>query len=79
MGNTAWIPLEDLLAQQGVNRDAVGVAASHSKAARGEAARKLLGNHFNLLNDICNPRVLSTQNIIGSPLTQVEALLERVS
>jgi len=76
VGFTAWEPLHNLLSE-GVAEapETSGVAARHSTAARLEAAETVLGNHFNLLQDICNPR--PGLNIIAIPLTQTE--LVRVS
>ena len=53
---------------------AEGAAAAHASDAREEAARKLIGNHVNVLNDVTNPS--DTLNIDGKPLTQLE--LKRV-
>jgi len=51
-----------------------GEVATHFPAAREEAAAKLIGNHVNVLKDVCNPS--TDKNIIGVPLTQLE--LKRV-
>lgn len=69
VGSTAWETLHELAAK-GAKPSAMGAAGSFSQAARQEAARKICGNHFNLILDICNPR--PDLNIIGVPLTQTE-------
>ena len=51
-----------------------GAAGGFSQAAREEAAAALIGNHENVLKDVCNPS--RTDNIIGVPLTQTH--LKRV-
>jgi hypothetical protein len=38
---------------------AEGAAAKHSPAAREEAAAKLIGNHVNVLKDVCHPSPMS--------------------
>ena len=57
-----------------VTSEAEGAAAGHAHAAREAAARKLIGNHENVLRDVCNPS--SALNIEGKALTQRE--LQRV-
>jgi len=69
VGSSAWEPLEALVAK-GAAKQAKGAANLHSQIARTEGAKKLVGNHFNVVSDICNPS--PTQNIIGIPLTQTE-------
>jgi len=54
--------------------DAEGAAAAHRQADREAAARKLIGNHENVLRDVANPSF--DTNIDGKPLTQLE--LQRV-
>jgi len=71
VGFTSWEPLKTLLSR-GAAEEVVGAAASFSKAARLEAAGKLVGNHFNLLQDVCNPR--GGTNIDDVPLTQTELI-----
>ena len=44
---------------------------------RESAARKLVGNHVNVLRDVCNPS--ATHNIYGKPLTQLELVRVDVS
>ena len=52
-------------------REAVDLtAAGNPLQYREEAARKLIGNHVNVLCDVCNPS--TTLNIYGKPLTQLE-------
>lgn len=74
VGSTSWEPLKALLVK-GASSSAPGVAGKHSQKARNEAATKMIGNHFNLMLDVCNP--MPYHNIIGDPLTQPE--LARVS
>ena len=64
-----WLTLEQTLSE-GVGPLGIGEAGKHSQAAREEAARKLIGNHANLLKDVCNAS--TERNIIGNPLTQIE-------
>ena len=72
VGSTAWEPLQVLFTARGVCESStfMSVAANHPPAARLEAVTRLLGNHFNLLLDVCNPK--SAENIDGKPLTQVQ-------
>ena len=49
---------------------AEGAASVHDASAREEAAAVLIGNHFKLLQDVCNPSKFL--NINGVPLTQIE-------
>ena len=65
----AWNEIKHL-ASNGAAPTAFGELSMHSQTARDEAVRKILSNHHNLLKDVCNPS--PTQNIIGSPLTQLE-------
>eukprot|EP00966_Prymnesium_polylepis_P142888 3299135-Prymnesium_polylepis.1 len=66
-----WEDLEMVLHDHSMfETQADGVAATHSHAAREEAAAKLISNHKNVLNDVTNPS--KEYNIIGSPLTQLE-------
>eukprot|EP00966_Prymnesium_polylepis_P040752 945729-Prymnesium_polylepis.1 len=74
LAQESWESLHKLLDVEG-GADADGAAAAHPAAAREEAARMLLGNHENVLDDVTNP--LNDKNIIGVPLTQRE--LTRVS
>jgi len=70
-----WAALEQLRASNGpAGAYADGAAAGFSQPAREEAAGNIIGNHANLLKDICNPS--PTDNIIGIPLTQTH--LKRV-
>ena len=48
----------------------MGAAAMHTHAARREAAKKLIMNHDNVLNDVCNPS--ESLNIEGKELTQLD-------
>lgn len=66
---SSWLSLEQQLSH-GASADAIGEASLHTHHAREEAARKLIGNHVNLLNDVCNSS--ASTNIDGKPLTQVE-------
>jgi len=59
--------------QAGAQAD--GAAGGFPQAAREEAAAALIGNHANVLKDVCNPS--RTDNIIGVPLTQTH--LKRVA
>ena len=59
MDSRAWNDLENLL-----NSGGGGDSAAE------EAARKLIGNHSNVLKDVANPS--PTKNIIGSVLTQAQ-------
>jgi len=68
VGSTAWEPLRVVFDARGVNATCTGVAADHSPSARREAAAKVLGNHFRLLQDVCNPS--RHMNIDLVPLTQ---------
>jgi len=68
VGSTAWEPIHMLLDSRGVSSKCEGVANDHSASARKEAASKVLGNHFRLLQDVCNPS--QHMNIDGVPLTQ---------
>jgi len=76
VGSCAWQPLKELLSAFrepcALESSFEGVAADFSKAARVEAAGKLVGNHFNLLQDVCNPR--GSLNIDDVPLTQTELI-----
>ena len=65
----AWNEVKQM-ASNGAAPTAFGELSMHSQTARDEAVRKILSNHHNLLKDVCNPS--PTQNIIGSPLTQLE-------
>lgn len=69
-----WNSLEQLMGR-GAMQTVEGEAGKHSQAAREEAARTILGNHVNLIKDICNP---SSQNIEGRMLTQVELVRVRL-
>lgn len=67
----AWGELKHMLDNGGVVEQAsIGVATEHSKEARTEAARTIIGNHLNLLKDVCNPS--PSNNIDSIPLTQLE-------
>ena len=67
VGFVLWSPIKEVLTHKGVNRTAEGAAGKHSIAARTEAVEKVLGNHFLLLMDVCNPSAL---NVALNPLTQ---------
>jgi len=70
-----WAMLHKVLETGGLlSSEADGVAAVHTHAAREAAARKLIGNHENVLRDVANPS--RTHNIDAIPLTQLE--LKRV-
>ena len=47
--------LAHLARQSAVARPLPRAAAQHSKEARMEGATRILGNHFHLLLDVCNP------------------------
>eukprot|EP00966_Prymnesium_polylepis_P225694 5220775-Prymnesium_polylepis.1 len=66
----AWAPIALMLETMPHGMEADGAAATHSAAAREEAACKLIGNHVNVLKDVANPS--ADKNIIGVPLTQLE-------
>ena len=55
VGSTAWEPLYGLPGRGGAGGNVTGAAAMHSKEARMEGATRILGNHFHLLLDVCNP------------------------
>ena len=67
-----WIPLAQLIdsADDRLGSEAMGAAAMHTHAARREAAKKLIMNHDNVLNDVCNPS--ESLNIEGKELTQLD-------
>ena len=73
VGSTPWEPLHIMFSEK-IAPKAMGAAGNHSKEARAEAASKLIGNHFKLLQDVCNP--LSTTNVdqIEFGLTQLELI-----
>ena len=50
VGSTAWEPLHSALKLSGCNDITMGAAQSFPKEARLEAAKKVLGNHFNLVS-----------------------------
>jgi hypothetical protein len=66
----SWQKFYDMLVSPDGSDKAEGVAGSHSKEARDEIAQKLITNHGNLLDDICNPS--KDQNIAGNLLTQTD-------
>ena len=70
--DAAWVKLNAAMDTFGAAEDhgCIGAAAGHAKAARMEAASKVLVNHTALLQDICSPS--DTTNIVGNPLTQRE-------
>jgi len=68
VGSTAWEPLRTAMASAGVSASCTGAAAQHTRAARKEAATLVVGNHFRLLQDVCNPS--RHLNIDLAPLTQ---------
>ena len=70
VGSDEWEPLKLLVKDGGAALDVPGVGAQHSRDARDEAARRIIGNHFLLLKDVCNPSSLF--NVHGVPLTQPE-------
>ena len=67
----AWLALNKLL-QGGAAGEAEGVMAAHPRAAREEAARKLIQNHVAVRMDITNPATLA---ISGGKLTQARSLI----
>jgi len=71
-----WEMLHEALETGGstMHTEADGAAAAHTHAAREAAARKLIGNHENVLRDVANPSAMA--NIDGKPLTQIH--LKRV-
>lgn len=69
-GTYTWEPLQDYVEHTGASEWADGAAARHSREARQEAASKMIGNHFRLLKDVCNPS--TTTNTDGVALTQLE-------
>ena len=70
-----WAMMHRMLDSGELESTADGVASAHAHSARDAAARKLIGNHANVLKDIVNPS--PTMNIEGKPLTQLS--LTRVS
>ena len=71
-----WDAMHQLLQSSGAAVEADGAAASHQRAAREAAARKLISNHANVLLDLTNAS--ETLNIEGRPLTQ-QFVLRRVA
>jgi len=77
VGSTAWEPLHSMLEREATllkGGKPTGAAASFSRAARIEAATKIITNHFRLLNDVCNPTKSTNADQIDLGLTQVELL-----
>uniref|UniRef100_A0A7S3TWR4 Uncharacterized protein n=1 Tax=Emiliania huxleyi TaxID=2903 RepID=A0A7S3TWR4_EMIHU len=59
-----------ILADGATPGTASGEAGQHPAAARCEAARRLINNHNDVLDDICNES--ASDNIVGEALTQTE-------
>ena len=68
--NAEWDVLRHTLQTKGAATSCLGVAGRHDKEFREEALVKLIGNHHNLLKDVCNPS--PEMNIENKPLTQTE-------
>ena len=68
---SVWAGLREMVAR-GASAVVEGTAALHARAAREEAAKAVVTNHFKLLLDVCNP--FGSLNIDGKPLTQTEEL-----
>jgi len=65
--NNHWATLRQLLDRNASSIIVEGIAAEHSRAAREEAAKKLIMNHIAVLNDVTNPAPLTQESLRRVP------------